>query len=270
MILRCLAALWLVKVVPADIPLEVSSVRSSQRTGTKLVDVYYDLKGGLPPYIVSVKGSADGGVTWTLPVATVGGDVGLSVAEGKNRRIVWNAGTDWPEQYSENVRFKVLVEDASDLEPKGATLTLSSPTGTIWALPATVTMRVTHPGSVFFFGSNGRSETGTPLFSNSPWMAGATFYRCDSVTGFPPRSGGFPINRLGGSSFIAVKDREVWICASVGAFLNGAYWEYQIRYYSGDSGGGGSPTVEIGTVPASGFFTTPMVITSHNIRLDYQ
>jgi hypothetical protein len=160
-----------------------------------------------------------------------------------------------------------LVPDT--LPPKGATLHLSGPSGTTWAIPATITMRVTHPGSTFFFGSNGKEETGGPIFSSRPG-AGAAFYRCDSVTGFPGRSGGDPINRLGGSSFIALTGDEVWICASVGAFLNGSYWEYHDRYYSGNSATSSSPTHEIGTVPGSGNFSLPTTVSPYQVTVDYE
>ncbi|MCX6876677.1 MAG: hypothetical protein NTW21_23145 [Verrucomicrobia bacterium] len=66
-------------------PLSVSQGRTSQRTGTRLVDVYYDISGGNPPYTVRLWGSLDGGSTWTLPVTTVSGHVGAGVTAGTNR-----------------------------------------------------------------------------------------------------------------------------------------------------------------------------------------
>ncbi|MBX3739698.1 MAG: SUMF1/EgtB/PvdO family nonheme iron enzyme [Akkermansiaceae bacterium] len=85
----------------------VGNVRAAQRAGTKLVDVYYDLGGDDGPYRVAFEGSADGGATWTLPLATVIGAMGSEVAAGANRRAVWDAGADWNGNVSEAVRFRV-------------------------------------------------------------------------------------------------------------------------------------------------------------------
>ena len=87
--------------------------RAAQRVGTRLVDVYYDLSGGVPPYTVSLQGSLDGGTTWTLPVTTVTGNVGAGVTAGTNRLVTWNAGTDWSGQISANVKFRVNVTDSA-------------------------------------------------------------------------------------------------------------------------------------------------------------
>jgi hypothetical protein len=76
-------------------PLSVTQGRASQKAGTKLVDVNYSISGGVPPYSVTLQGSLDGGVTWTLPVTTVTGNVGAGVTAGTNRLVTWNAGTDW-------------------------------------------------------------------------------------------------------------------------------------------------------------------------------
>lgn len=76
-------------------PLSVTQGRASQKAGTKLVDVNYSISGGTPPYSVTLQGSLDGGVTWTLPVTTVTGNVGAGVTAGTNRLVTWNAGTDW-------------------------------------------------------------------------------------------------------------------------------------------------------------------------------
>ena len=94
-------------------PLSVTQGRAAQRAGTKLVDVYYDFSGGVPPYTVSLQGSSDGGVTWTLPVTTVSGNVGAGVTAGTNRLVTWSAGADWAGQISANVKFRVNVTDSA-------------------------------------------------------------------------------------------------------------------------------------------------------------
>ncbi len=108
-LLGCMAA-------SAQTPLSVTQGRAAQRAGTRLVDVYYDVSGGTAPYTVTLQGSADGGITWTLPVTTVSGNVGAVTAAGTNRKVTWNAGADWAGQFSSNVKFRVNVTDAATLD----------------------------------------------------------------------------------------------------------------------------------------------------------
>jgi pimeloyl-ACP methyl ester carboxylesterase len=146
--------------------------------------------------------------------------------------------------------------------PTGAIIQLDETELQQWRLPAKVEMTVTGGASTEFAGSNNKLETGAPLFSEAPRKAGATFYRCDKVTGFPYRVNSIDPapNRPGSSSFIAIKTeangyRKTWICASVGAYkINGTTgnimnWEYQVRYFSGDTNLNLPETITIGTVP---------------------
>ena len=117
-----LVCLWMAFMMAAPAtPLTVSDGRASQRAGTRLVDVYYDISGGLPPYAVSLQGSSDSGATWTLPVTTVTGNVGAGVTAGTNRVITWNAGTDWAGQLAPNVKFRVTASDTPQV-PDGFAL----------------------------------------------------------------------------------------------------------------------------------------------------
>ena len=113
-VVHALLALCLVgsMAVSAQAPLSVTQGRASQRAGTKMVDVYYDVSGGLPPYSVSLQGSTDGGATWNLPVTAVSGNVG-GVTAGTNRKVTWDAGTNWAGQISANVKFRVNVTDSA-------------------------------------------------------------------------------------------------------------------------------------------------------------
>jgi hypothetical protein len=159
--------------------------------------------------------------------------------------------------------FCFLPTPVAAQAPIGATLKLDGSAADGWALPATVELTVTGPGQPTFSGSNGKQERGAPLFS-AQVEPGATFYRCDTVRGFPQRIGNFPFpNRLGASSFIAVKkdatgQTRVWVNASMGAWrIQDVFvsdWEYQIRYFSGDTNTGTPKTLQIGTVPNANFF----------------
>ena len=92
----------------------VSNVRASQRAGTKLVDIYYDLadadSGSLA---VSVAVSTNGGANYTLPATSFTGVLGAGVGPGSNKKITWDAGADWNGRFSANMRFLVTVDDAT-------------------------------------------------------------------------------------------------------------------------------------------------------------
>ena len=90
----------------------VSNIRASQRPGTKLVDIYYDLTAVSASVSITATVSADGGLTYGVPAATFTGHYGAGVASGANRSIVWNAGADWPSQFSSQCRVRVIADDA--------------------------------------------------------------------------------------------------------------------------------------------------------------
>lgn len=89
----------------------VSNVRASQRAGTRLVDVYYDVSSANPPVTVSILVSTNGGAFYNLPASSFSGNVGAGVSPGSNRKITWDAGADWGGQFSSLVRFKVGASD---------------------------------------------------------------------------------------------------------------------------------------------------------------
>jgi sulfatase modifying factor 1 len=93
----------------------VSNVRASQRPGTKLVDIYYDVTGRTNDFIqVSLAVSTNGGVSYTLPgISCSGSGYGVSVVPGRNRQIVWDAGADWNSNHSANVAFRVAAGNQS-------------------------------------------------------------------------------------------------------------------------------------------------------------
>lgn len=87
----------------------VSNVAVAVRPGTKLVEVSYDLEGD--PSSVALVVSRDGGATYSVPVVLVSGHVGDGVSPGMGRKIVWDAGTDWPDQWTSQLRVKVSAWD---------------------------------------------------------------------------------------------------------------------------------------------------------------
>jgi formylglycine-generating enzyme required for sulfatase activity len=92
----------------------VSNVRASQRTGTKLVDIYYDVSDASGhAQTVQALISGDGGLTYRIPAVNLSGDVGSGVTPGSNRHIVWNAGLDWNGQYVNTARVRVIANDGT-------------------------------------------------------------------------------------------------------------------------------------------------------------
>jgi len=91
----------------------VTNVVASQRAGTKLVDIYYDVfdpEGDVMKVTVEV--SDTGGATYSVPAFSFSGDYGDDVTNGTGKRIVWNAGVDWDGEYSDRMRVKVIASDA--------------------------------------------------------------------------------------------------------------------------------------------------------------
>lgn len=85
----CTVALW---TVWADA--QVENVRAQQRARSRVVDVWYDLvspEGGEFKVSLEIKGGGE-----SLPVSKVSGAVGDRIEPGRNKRIEWDAGADWP------------------------------------------------------------------------------------------------------------------------------------------------------------------------------
>lgn len=89
----------------------VTNVRATQRAGTQIVDIYYNLSAPGAP-VVSVTVSTDGGAAYSLVPVNVTGAVG-TVTPGNDRHIEWNAGLDWPNQFSSQVRVQVTASDSA-------------------------------------------------------------------------------------------------------------------------------------------------------------
>ena len=86
---------------------EVENVRVEQ-VGDD-VHIYYDLRGDADKYKVTVRGSSDGGRTYTLPMKTVSGDVGKEVRPGSGKKIIWKALKDAGELEGDEFVFEVEV-----------------------------------------------------------------------------------------------------------------------------------------------------------------
>ena len=110
--LICLCVSLSVLIALATPPV-LSNVRASQRAGTKLVDIYNDAADADGDLLkVRIEVSDNDGAKYSIPARTFTGDIGEGVVPGTNKHIVWDAGTDWDGEYSDQMRVKVFAIDA--------------------------------------------------------------------------------------------------------------------------------------------------------------
>ena len=117
-----LAATWLGCFGLVGAAPSVSNLDASQRgNGSRLVDVTYNLTvPGNASVSVTLEASNDGGVTWTVPVTSVTGAVGMGVTPGAGKAMVWDAGADWPQRYTDQMYFRIIADDGLALIPGGS------------------------------------------------------------------------------------------------------------------------------------------------------
>jgi formylglycine-generating enzyme required for sulfatase activity len=94
----------------------VTNVVAQQRVSTKLVDINYDVFDDDGDTLkIRVEISDNGGNLYSVPAFSFTGDIGDGVVTGANKHIVWDAGTDWDGEYSDEMRVKVIAVDAQGL-----------------------------------------------------------------------------------------------------------------------------------------------------------
>jgi hypothetical protein len=88
----------------------VSNIQAAQRSGTKLVDIHYDVgQSDGNAMSINVEVSDDGGATYAVPAQSFSGDVGGSIQPGAGKQIVWDAEADWNGNFSTNMRFRITA-----------------------------------------------------------------------------------------------------------------------------------------------------------------
>ena len=89
----------------------ISNLSVAQRPGTNLVDITYDLAAS-SSVTVSVEIATNWYTRWMIAASNFTGDgFGANVTPGTGRKIVWDAGADWPGQFSTDVWFKVTADN---------------------------------------------------------------------------------------------------------------------------------------------------------------
>jgi formylglycine-generating enzyme required for sulfatase activity len=92
----------------------VSGVTARQRPQSLLVDIGYDLAlKDVSSARVMLEVSQDPCELWQVPVTSVTGDIGPEMKAGTGKKIVWDAGSDWPRRNNPQMRFRISVDDGS-------------------------------------------------------------------------------------------------------------------------------------------------------------
>jgi len=119
----CCLLLMTAAVASAADPV-VSNVVAAQRAGTKVVDITYDVADADGDDLtVTVQVSNDGGATYTVPATHFSGDgYGADVSPGTGKKIAWDAGADWNQNYSQQMRFRITANDGGSIAPEGMVL----------------------------------------------------------------------------------------------------------------------------------------------------
>ena len=141
-----LATVWGLSAAPV-----VSNVRATQRPGTYLVDIYYNVSSAVSPLSILVAVSADGGENYNVPAFTFSGAVGAGVTPGTDLHIVWNAGADWGGQFTATCQVRVTADDGTS--------------------PPTPGGMVYVPAGAFQMGDNFREGDSDELPVHSVWVS---------------------------------------------------------------------------------------------------
>ena len=93
---------------------DVSNVIVSPRSGADrgIVDVYYDLTHpGEAACAVALNLSKDGGSSFPFLCTNASGDIGLGIAPGSGKHIVWSAIEDYPDELISQAALRVTADD---------------------------------------------------------------------------------------------------------------------------------------------------------------
>ncbi|MBI2475072.1 exo-alpha-sialidase [Candidatus Uhrbacteria bacterium] len=98
--------------VDTDVPV-VSNVTSSQASDSASVTITYDLSDNTSTDLTVVFDiSDDNGSTWTVVDTSVTGDIGSGQTTGINKLFIWDAGTDFGNEYQTDMKVRVRATDS--------------------------------------------------------------------------------------------------------------------------------------------------------------
>jgi sulfatase modifying factor 1 len=110
----CLAAAPAIRA-QTPVPPLVTGVTAVQQAGTNLVNITYAISdANFTRDNVFILVSQDSGATWNVPALTFTGAYGTNISVNSTptgESVVWNAGVDWPGNFSTNCRVRVLANN---------------------------------------------------------------------------------------------------------------------------------------------------------------
>ncbi len=110
----------------------VDNIRASQRENSKLVDILYDVAySGSSNVSIMCEVSTNSGASYDVQAKSFSGDIGAMVPTGTDRLIVWNAGVDWDENYSEQVKVRITAKAPRFTDNGDGSIT-DNTTGLMW------------------------------------------------------------------------------------------------------------------------------------------
>jgi hypothetical protein len=88
----------------------VENVTAAQVDGTKHLEVFFDLTvADNHPCQITVKWSTDNGETYPLTAVAVTGDAGPGIAPGTGKKVIWDMGVDWDNQFTQTGRIQIIA-----------------------------------------------------------------------------------------------------------------------------------------------------------------
>ena len=92
----------------------LSNLSYSQRLGTKLVDIKYDLSlANGEAANIELFFSFDDGKTFPVPCSSLSGDAGPYVLPGRDKRVTWDAGKDWNHKYTSKGNMVAVISNGT-------------------------------------------------------------------------------------------------------------------------------------------------------------
>jgi len=91
----------------------IQNISVSQTAGTDTLVIEYDLVDNTASGIaIEALISENSGTTWTVPITTLAGDIGVGVTAGVNKNMTWNAGIDFNNEEQTDMRVEIRGTDS--------------------------------------------------------------------------------------------------------------------------------------------------------------